>query len=177
MNVAELKKRLPPRTLFTLAAGGLLALGFVAVFLIPQYREAERLRLDIAAARSSLGMRRQLEPVALAIKQLEAAIPTVAKVGDGKPLPLAEVGRLTTVFDDMATSLGLSVSSVSPDASSVAKGGLLAVRVGLVGEATAFREFLLSLGSYGPLTSIESASSMMGRDGREYAVKFWLAVQ
>lgn len=177
MTFAEIKKRLPARTLVLLGVGVLIALGFVAVFLIPEYRESERLRREIAVIRANLETRRQLEPVVRALREGEAGMPQIGDVGGGARLPLSEVGQLTDVFDGMATSLGLRVASVSPDASSVTNNGLLAVRVGLVGEADAFREFLLALGRYAPLTRIESANTVVGRNGREYSVKCWLAVQ
>lgn len=177
MNIVDIKKRLPARTLVLLGIGLLIALGFVAVFLVPEYREAERLRREIAVTRANLETRRQLEPVMKALREAESGMPQVGETGGAGRLALSDVGRLTDVFDGMATSLGLRVASVSPDASSVTKNGLLAVRLGLVGQADAFREFLLALGRYAPLVKIESANTMIGRDGREYSLKCWLAVQ
>jgi len=177
MTFSDLKNRLPARTLGTLVVGILLALGFLAVFIIPENREAEQLRRKIAETNASLAMRRQLQPVAVALKQLEATIPSVGPVGGGAHLPLADVSRLPDIFDAMATPFGLRMASVSPDPSSVSRSGELAVRLGVMGQAEAFRDFLLGLGRYGPLMRIESITSMIGREGREYSVKCWLAVQ
>ncbi|MHC1712392.1 MAG: hypothetical protein AB9872_09600 [Solidesulfovibrio sp.] len=177
MNLTDLKKRLPARTLTTLVAGVVLALGFLAVFIIPENREAEQLRRKIAETQSTLAMRRQLQPVAIALKQLETTLPTVGPVGGGARLPLADVSRLPDIFDAMATPYGLRMASVSPDPSSVSTAGELAVRLGVMGQAEAFRDFLLSLGRYGPLVRVESITSMIGREGREYSVKCWLAVE
>ncbi len=177
MVLAEMKKRFRPRTLLILVAGAVVSLAVLFVLVIPQHREAEQLRRRIAVARSSLEMRRQMEPVKQALRQAEAVMPPVERPGVEVRLSLADVGRLTDIFDSMAATHGLKVASVSPDASSVTRDGLLAVRVGLVGPADAFRRFLLALGGYGPLVKIESAATTAGRDGREYAVKCWLAVR
>ncbi|EHJ47454.1 hypothetical protein DFW101_1446 [Solidesulfovibrio carbinoliphilus subsp. oakridgensis] len=177
MTLAELKNRLPARTLAVLVAGAVIAVGFVAVFIIPDTREAEALRHQIGQLRANLELRRQLLPVAQSLKDAQAGLPSVGPVGGGERLPLAEVGRLAGIMDGLAAPLGLRVNRVSPDPSSVTRNGLVAVRLGLVGPADAFREFLLALGRYGPLVKVESLTTAVDRDGREYTVKCWLAVR
>jgi len=177
MTLAEIKNLLPARTLGFLIAGAVIAVGFVAVFIIPDYREAEALRRQIGEERANLEMRRQLLPVTQSLRQAQAGLPTVGPVGGGERLPLADVGRLADIMDTLGAPLGLRVTRVSPDPASVTRDGVLAVRLGLLGQAEAFREFLLALGRYGPLVKVESVSTMVGRDGREYLVKCWLAVR
>lgn len=176
MLLANLKNGLSKRTIGTLLAGALLAAAFVAVFIVPDYRAARLLREDIQKLQASLDTRRQFLPVVLALKKAREGLPTVEAQGGGGWLPLGDVGHLNTILGDMATSLGLRVTRVSPDPASV-KNGLLAVRLGLSGEPGAFRELLLTLGRYAPLVKVESVFSSIGRDEREYAVKCWLAVK
>jgi hypothetical protein len=177
MTLAEIKHALPARTLLTLAVGAAVALGFVAVFLLPEYREMDLLTTQVTALRASLEERRQLEPVAKALAEAQTKMRPVGPVGGLGKLPLAEVGRLTSVFDNLATPLGLRMTAVSPDASSVTREGLLAVRLAFLGPPEAVRQFMLSLGGFGPLVKVESATTMFGREGREYTMKCWLAVQ
>ena len=177
MTLAEIKHALPARTLVTLAVGAAVALGFLAVFLAPEYRDIETLTAKTAELRATLDERRQLEPVVAALTDAQSKVRSVGAVGGRTKLPVAEVGRLTAVFDGLATPLGLRVVSVSPDASSVTRDGLLAVRLGLLGQPEAMRRFMLALGEYGPLVKVESAATLIGREGREYTLKCWLAVQ
>lgn len=177
MTLTEIRNLLPARTLGFLIAGAVIAVGFVAVFIIPDYHEADALRRQIAEARANLEMRRQLLPVAQSLMQAQAGLPTVGPVGGGERLPVADVGRLADIMDKLASPLGLRVTRVSPDPASVTRDGVLAVRLGLLGQAEAFREFLLALGRYGPLVKVESVATLVGQDGREYALKCWLAVR
>jgi hypothetical protein len=121
MTLAELKRRLPARTLATLVAGLVVAVGFVAVFLIPEYRAAAALRLRIAALRSDIEIQRQLAPVRANLKKIEASLPSGNLRVEPEPLPLSEIGQLAVIMGGMAKPLGLTVDSVSPDASSVGK--------------------------------------------------------
>ena len=177
MTLAEMRKALPPRTLLTLAVGAAVALGFLAVFLLPEYHEIEQLTVRTAALRQALDDRAQLEPVAKALGETQGKVREVGPVGGRGTLPLADVERLTAIFDDLAKPHGLRLSAVSPDAASVTRDGLLAVRLGLVGQPEAMRRFMLVLGEYGPLVKVESAATLYGREGREYTLKCWLAVQ
>lgn len=177
MTLAEIKNRLPARTLVGLLAGAVAVVGFVVAFIIPDTRRAETLRAEIVQLRANRDLRRQLLPVAQSLKDAQAGLPSVGPVGGGERLPLTEVSRLAEIVDGLAAPFGLRVTRVSPDPASVTRDGLLAVRLGLAGEAGAFREFLLALGRYGPLVKVESLSTMVDRDGREYAVKCWLAVR
>ena len=101
----------------------------------------------------------------------------VGKVGGKDTLPLAEVERLTTIFDALAGPHGLRLSAVSPDAASVTRDKLMAVRLAFSGTPAAAREFLLDLGGFGPLVKVESVTTVFGREGREYTLKCWLAVR
>jgi|GEM_PF-2414916 len=177
MAPADIRRLLPARTLAFLAVGAALALGYSAVFLFPQYRAVEALRRQVAELAASVEMRRQLAPVARALRDAQAPLPPEVEPRGGERLALAEIGRLTVIFDEMAAPHGLRVTAVSPDPASVTRSGLLAVRLGLTGEAAGFRDFLLDLGRYGPLSAVESATTMAGREAREYTVKCWLAVQ
>ena len=177
MAPLDIRRLLPARTLAMLAAGAILALALLLGGLLPQYREAETLRRQVAELSATLEARRQLAPVAKALAEAQVPSPPEVEVRGGERLSLAEVGRLATIFDAMATPHGLRVSTVSPEPSSATRNGLLAVRLGLTGDAAAFRDFLLDLGRYGSLSAVESVSTTAGRDAREYAVKFWLAVQ
>ena len=177
MTLAEIRHALPPRTLATLAVGAAMALGFLAVFLVPEYQAIEDLTAKTAELRETLEERRQLAPVVKALIAAQATVRDVGAVGGHTKLPVAEVEHLTRVFDDLAKPLGLRVVSVSPDAASVTRDGLLAVRLGLVGQPEAMRRFMLVLGEYGPLVKVESAATLYGREGREYTLKCWLAVQ
>ena len=177
MTLAEIKHALPARTLVTLAVGAAVALGFLAVFLLPEYRTIESLTAKTAELRTALEERRQLEPVIKALSDAQSKVRAVGTVGGQTKLPVTEVGHLTAVFDAMGTPLGLRVVSVSPDASSVTREGLLAVRLGLLGQPEAMRRFLLALGEYGPLVKVESPTTFFGQQEREYTLKCWLAVQ
>lgn len=177
MILAEVKHALPARTLATLAVGAAVALGFLAVFLVPEYREVEALTAKVAELRATLEESRQLEPVVKALTEAQAKVRGVGAVGGQAKLPVAEVGHLPAVFDGLAAPLGLRVTTVSPDAASVTRDGLLAVRLAVLGQPEAVRRFMLALGEYGPLVKVESATTMFGREGREYAMKCWLAVQ
>ena len=177
MTLAEIKQALPARTLGTLVVGAAVAVGFLVVFLVPEYRDNAALTDKTAELRLALEERRQLEPVVKTLADAQAKVRAVGPVGGQVKLPVAEVGRLTAVFDAMATPLGLRVVTVSPDAASVTRDGLLAVRLGLMGQPEAMRRFLLELGGYGPLVKVESAATLIGREGREYTLKCWLAVQ
>lgn len=177
MKLSEIKRRLPPRTLGLLIAGAVIAAGFMALFIVPDYHVARELRGEVGRLQASLAMRRQLAPVATLLIQAREHLQQVGPVGGNATLPLSDVGRLNTIFGDMAAPLGLRVTRVSPDPSSVTRKGLLAVRFGFLGPAEAFREFMLTLGRYGPLVKVESVSTMAGADGREYAMKCWLAIK
>jgi len=177
MKLTEIKRRLPPRTLGFLLAGAVIAAGFMALFIVPDYHAARELRQELAHLQASLTLRRQFAPVTKLLTQAREHLQQVGPVGGKTTLPLSDVGRLNTIFGDMAAPLGLRVTRVSPDPSSVTRKGLLAVRFGFLGPAEAFREFMLTLGRYGPLVKVESVSTMAGADGREYAMKCWLAIK
>ena len=177
MTLTEIRHALPARTLATLAVGAAVALGFVLVFLLPEYRDVESLTAKVAAMRSTMELNHQLEPVVKALAEAQAKVRAVGVVGGQGKLPLAEVERLTAVFDSLAQPLGVRMTAVSPDASSVTREGLVAVRLAFLGPPDAVRQFMLSLGGFGPLVKVESATTMFGREGREYTMKCWLAVQ
>ncbi len=177
MTPTEIRRLLPARTLVLLLAGAVIAVGFVALFIVPDSREAESLRSQIGQLRDNLDLRRQLLPVAQSLKEAQAGLPPAGPVGGNDSLPLADMGRLAGIMDGLAAPLGLRVTRVSPDPASVTRGGLLAVRLGLAGRPEAFREFLLSLGRFGPMVKVESLSTTVDREGREYALKCWLAVR
>lgn len=177
MNLAEMRQALPPRTLLTLAVGAAVALGFLAVFLLPEYREIEQLTVRTAALRQTLDDRVQLEPVAKALGETQAKVRDVGQVGGRDKLPLADLERLTAIFDALAKPHGLRLSAVSPDAASVTRDGLLAVRLAFLGTPEAARQFMLDLGGFGPLVKVESAATVFGREGREFTLKCWLAVR
>ena len=174
---AIFKGRLPARTVVTLVTGALVAVGFVVVFLMPEYRESAQLRLRIAELRADLDLQRQLVPIRAALRQAEAGLPPADLTVKPASLPLAEVGRLTEIMTELAKPSGLTVDAVSPDASSVGKNGRLAVTARLRGSMEAMREFLLALCRFAPLVKIESAATQVGRDGRELSLKCWLAVR
>lgn len=177
MTLADLKRRLPPRTLGYLVAGALFAGAFLALFIIPDTREAKALAVEIGQLRTSLEVRRQMLPVVQSLNKVRSALPVVDATEKQGRLPLADVGRLAGIMDDLAAPSGIRMTRVSPDPASVTRDGLLAVRLVMLGEPEKFREFLLALGRYAPLVRIESVSTVVGGDGREYAVKCWLGVQ
>ena len=177
MTLADVRNSLPPRTLLTLAVGAAVALGFLAVFLLPEYREIEQLTVRTAALRQTLDDRVQLEPVAKALGETQAKVRDVGQVGGRDKLPLADLERLTAIFDALAKPHGLRLSAVSPDAASVTRDGLLAVRLAFLGTPEAARQFMLDLGGFGPLVKVESAATVFGREGREFTLKCWLAVR
>ncbi len=177
MNLAELRRRLPPRTLGYLVVGALLAGGFLALFIIPDYRQAKAMTAEIEQLRATLEVRRQMAPVVQSLAKAQSSLPAVGTAEKPAKLPLADVGRLAVVMEELAAPYALRLTRVSPDPASVTRDGLLAVRLGLMGEPDKFREFLLALGRYAPLVRIESVSTVVGREGREYAVKCWLGVQ
>lgn len=177
MTLKELKGRLPARTLAVLVSGVVVAVGFVAVFLIPEYREASLARFRIAALRSDLDIQRQLAPVRASLKVAEASLPADDVLVTPEALPLSEVGRLVEIIGDMAKPLGLSVDGVTPEAASAGKNGRLAVKVQLRGAMESLRAFMLALCQLPSLVKVESASTQMGQDGRELTLKCWLAVR
>lgn len=177
MTLAEIRSALPPRTLLTLAVGAAVALGFLAVFLLPEYHDIEQLTVRTASLRQTLDNRVQLEPVAKALGEAQAKLREVGPVGGRDKLPLADVERLTAIFDELAKPHGLRLSAVSPDAASVTREGLLAVRLAFLGAPEAARRFMLDMGGFGPLVKVESAATMYGREGREFTLKCWLAVR
>ncbi len=177
MTLAEVKKRLPPRTLGLFAVGAALALAFVAVCIIPYSHMIDELQGEIGRLRATVEERKQLAPVLAALNAARNDLPEVEAVVARKPLPLGDVEKLSGIMDTMARPLGLRVTRVSPDPMSVTRSQLMAVRLGLAGEAPNFRQFLLALGRYAPLVRIESVVSSVGDVGREYKVKCWLAVR
>ena len=177
MTLAAIRSALPPRTLLTLAVGAAVALGFLAVFLLPEYKEIEVLTARTASLRQALDERAQLEPVAKALAVAQSKVRDVSPVGGRDKLPLADVERLTVIFDELAKPHGLRLSAVTPDAASVTREGLLAVRLAFLGTPEGARRFLLNLGGFGPLVKVESAATVFGREGREYTLKCWLAVR
>ncbi|WP_428565361.1 MAG: hypothetical protein ACP59X_04145 [Solidesulfovibrio sp. DCME] len=176
MTFAEIKRRLPPRTLAFLAVGALVAGGFMAMFIVPDYRQCQVLTAENAGLRATLEVRRQMVPVVETLKKARTDLPEVTAMTGQERLPLAEVGRLAAIMDGLAAPLRLRLTQVSPDPSSVTRDGLVAVRLAVLGESDRFREFLLALGRYAPLTKVESVVTHVGRDGREYRVKCWLSV-
>ncbi|WP_029459444.1 hypothetical protein [Solidesulfovibrio alcoholivorans] len=177
MTLADLKRRLPPRTLGYLVVGALLAGAFLALFIIPDSHKAKELAVEIGQLRAALEVRRQMLPVLQSLNKARASLPAVDATEKPGRLPLSDVGRLAAIMDDLAAPSGVRMTRVSPDPASVTRGGLLAVRLGMLGEPDKFREFLLALGRFAPLVRIESVSTVVGGDGREYAVKCWLGVQ
>ena len=177
MAPGTLKHVLPARTLIVLAVVCVFSLGFVFLFLLPEYRAVDNLGRLLVERGAALETRRQMVPVVRALKDAQARMPAVGAAAELQRMPLSDVGRLTEIFDALAAPHGLRVTAVSPDASSVSRDGVLAVRLGLLGQADGFRNFLLSLGRFGPLVKVESATTLMGRDGREFTMKCWLAVQ
>ena len=177
MTLADLKRRLPPRTLGYLVAGALVACAFLALFIIPDSHKAKALAVEIEQLRTSLEVRRQMQPVMQSLSKARSALPAVAATEKPGRLPLGDVGRLRASMDDLGAPSGVRMTRVSPDPASVTRDGLLAVRLRMLGEPQKFREFLLALGRYAPLVRIESVSTVVGGDGREYAVKCWLGVQ
>ena len=177
MTLADIKRRLPPRTLGYLVVGALLVGTFLALFIIPDSHKAKALVVEIERLRAALEVRRQMLPVLQSLNKARASLPAVNATEKPGRLPLADVGRLTEIMDELAAPSGVRMTRVSPDPASVTRGGLLAVRLGMLGEPEKFRDFLLALGRFAPLARIESVSTVVGHDGREYAVKCWLGVQ
>ena len=177
MSLAAIRHVLPARTLATLAVGAAVALGFLTVFLLPEYREVERLTVQAASLRQTLDERAELEPVAKALSEAQSRVRDTGAVGGLDKMPLADVERLTAIFDELAKPFGLRVATVSPDAASVTRDALLAVRLGFVGPPDGARRFMLALGGFGPLIKVESAATVYGREGREFSIKCWLAVR
>lgn len=176
MTLAELKRRLPPRAMGFLVVGALIAFGFMALFIVPDYHHSQDMTQENGRLRTSLEVRRQLLPVVEALRKAEAALPAVGAKTGATRLPLSDVGKLNTIMADLVASSGMQLTQVSPDPSSVTRDGILAVRLGFLGDPDKFRDVLLALGRYAPLVKIESVVSSVGQDGREYRVKCWLAV-
>jgi hypothetical protein len=177
MRLADVAGRLPARTVALLVAGVLLTGAFVAVFLLPEYRQAARLRQAIAETRADIAVQTRLAPVRARLRQAEAALPESGLMARPEPLSLTDVGRLVEIFDDLAKPTGLRLTAVMPEANSVGKNGLLAVDLRLLGPLGATRDFFTALGRFAPLVAIESATTLVGQDGRELALKCWLVVR
>lgn len=177
MRLADLSKRLSARILATVVAGVLVALGFLAVFVIPEYREAGRLRQQIVVAKADIEIQSRLAPLRAKLTKAESVLGLGGLTVKAEPMPLRDVGRLTEIVEGLAKPAGLRVASVSPEPNSAGRNGLLAVNIRLLGAMAAIREFLLSLCRFGPLVSIESATSVVGADGRELSLKCWLSVR
>lgn len=171
------KTRLPARTVVTLLVGIFFAAAFVIVFLLPDYRGAARLREGIAALRTEVALKQTMVPLQLRLGKAEVLLPKTLPSVKLTPLPLAELNRLSERIGELAGPAGLQVVSVAPEAASAGKNGLLSVRLRLLGPITGIRTFLLALGRFGPLVSIQNASTKVGADGRELTLTCWLAVR
>lgn len=177
MILSTLRQRLPARTLGTLLVGVLLAVCFLLVFVIPEYREAARLRIRIAETKLDIDVRTRLAPMLAKLAKAEAGLPKSNLPAKPEPMPLADVDRLTELLDALAKPVGVRLAAVTPQANSAGKNGLLAVDLRLLGNMDGFHDFLVALGRFGPLVSVESATTMVGADGRELLLKCWLAVR
>jgi hypothetical protein len=177
MKIAELSRRLPPRTVMTLFTGAVVAVGFLVVFVIPEFREAGRLREAIAGIKADIDIQTRLAPVRAKLRKDASVLPKSGELPTIEPMPLSDVGRLTELLDELAKPAGVRLAAVTPEANSAGKNGMLAVDLRLLGSLGAMHEFLLGLTRFPPLVSIESATTMVGQDGRELALKCWLAVR
>ena len=157
--------------------GVLLAVAFLFVFVIPEYREAARLRVRIAETKLDVEVRTRLAPVLAKLVKAEAALGKIDLPSKPVPMPLAEVDQLTARFDAMAKPLGLRLMAVTPQANSAGKNGRLAVNLRLLGTMDGFHEFLTTLSRFAPLVSVESSATVVGEEGRELLLKCWLAVR
>lgn len=177
MNAATLRQRLPARTLVTLLVGLLLAVGFLLVFVLPEYRDAARLRDAITETRLDIDIRTKLAPMLAKLAKVEAELPKDEKPAELKPMPLTDVDRLTELLDELAKPAGVRLAAVTPQANSAGKNGLLAVDLRVLGAMSGLHAFLAALGRFESLVSVESATTMVGGDGREMLLKCWLAVR
>lgn len=169
--------RLPARTLVTVLVGIFFAAAFVVVFLLPDYRGADRLRGQIASLRTAMALKQKMVPLQLQLGKAEALLPKDLPAVKLEPLPLADLNRLSERIGDLAGPAGLQVVTVSPEASSAGKSGLLSVQMRLLGPIAGIRRFLLAMGQFGPLVGIQSATTKVGQEGRELSLTCWLAVR
>lgn len=177
MNLGNFTGRLPARTVATVVVGILFAVGFVIVFLIPDYREAARMRQERIELQAEINLQKQLVPLREKLLKADATLAKGNFLVKAEPLPLSEVGQLTARIGDMAKPAGLRVASVSPEVEAAGKRGLLAVHLRLLGPIGGMRDFLLSLARFGSLVAIEKASTKLGQDGRELTLTCWLTVR
>lgn len=177
MNFSTLRQRLPARTWGILLVGVLLAVCFLFVFMIPEYRHAARLRVRIDEAKRDVAIRAKLAPFLARLRKAEAELPKNVTASKPTPMPLADVDRLTELLDALAKPVGVRLAGVTPRANSAGKNGLLAVDLRLLGPVGGLHDFLLALGRFDPLVSVASATTMVGPDGRELLLKCWLAVR
>lgn len=176
MRLDGIKAKLSMRTVATLVVGAFFAAAFAIVLVLPEYQANSRSQDAIATLRAEVALQKELLPLLGALRKAEAALPENIPAAKLEPLPLAELSQLSGRIGDLAATAGLQVITISPEASSVGKHGLLSVRMRLSGPMEGVRAFLLGLGEFGPLVSVQNATTKVGSNGRELDLTCWLAV-
>lgn len=131
--MADTKNQSSP-ILVILCAFGLLA--FLVLVIYPNYRNIKRYDHQISVLNGEIALRQALSPIySKLVDQARIAPSTQLKSPKKTALDIANTGRLTQLFQEIASTAGLTLESVIPDAQTFDQGnGRLMVEVVFRGE-------------------------------------------
>ncbi len=168
----------PRQSLYYLLLCGMGLLAFAAGILYPSYKNLDRLDGDIKNLKAQTGQQEILRPPYHKLTENLKALSSQPEAPPAKaPLPVEQVDELPSLFGDVAKASGMEMSSVVPDAKSMAKDSkAIAVRLTMKGSFFDFRKFLLALVRLPYVKKLGEIEIRSGPEGRKYDVKLWVQI-
>jgi hypothetical protein len=176
----EQKQRtnLPRTSLIYLLVCGALAVGFLALGILPLKKTLESRDADILRLKAQVQEQRTLSPVYKSLEEKTLRngsqdLPLTVRTG----LPVDRIDSIPAIVKGITEKNDIELISVIPDVKSLGENSRhLSVRVAAKGDYFNFRKFLLALDELPCLEYTEDIQVQVVPGGKEFRLKIWLAI-
>ncbi len=171
--------RLPKRSVQYLAFCFAGILIFFLAGLLPNQHQLATLDKEVERLKQAIQKQVVLYPVfQKALRTMQQREKKILPFPEKKRFPIARLGDLSSVFQNIAMESGLRCHEVVPDVNSLkTDAGHLRIRIVLRGDFIRFHDFLMRLGNLAYLEDIETITINSEGAMKEFGLQLWVWVE
>lgn len=167
---------IPISSIAYLGIGIVIVLAFVTVIVYPSYKQLVRLDEDITKMQGRIDSQKILLPLYLdLVRTSEKKVPDALSLPEKEVLPKERIDLIPSLFKGVARKSGMELVSVTPDFTTLARGGdAILINAVARGSFSGVRKFLVELGNVPYVKLVEEMEVKQRANNKELKLTLWL---
>lgn len=169
-------KSIPVSSFVYLGVGIVILLTFITVIIHPSFKQVDQLDRAISGIQRKINSQKILLPLYLdLVKKGEEKVLGTLLLPEPKVLPKESIDLIPSIFKGIARKSGMDLVAVSPDFTTLARGGdAILINATARGGFSGVRMFLVELGKVPYVKQIEEMEIKQRANDKELKLTIWL---